>query len=178
MKKNIVISLLVIIIIIQFIALKNKPSEDITIPTPNNSITNLSTFYLMNNPIDDYFSPKLNSKIEAEVRDTQEEYEKTWKKEYDKVIAIIRKKITYSQDKENLKNFEQSVQNLIKTATPVLETELSDSYKYPDNTENRSPGNSTYSTQHGINGQIYRDASMLLIPFLKDEYQYPSMPEK
>lgn len=179
MKKNVVISLLVIIIIIQFIVFQNKPSEGTTIPPQNNKITNFSTSYLMNNPIDDYFNPKLNSKIEAEVRDAQEEYEKTWKQEYDKVIAIISKKIIYNQDKENLKNFEQSVLNLIKTATPVLETEISDSYKYsPDNAENRSPGNSTSSTLHGINGQIYRDASMLLIPYLKDEYQFPSLPEK
>ncbi len=179
MKKNIIISLLVLIIIIQCIVFQNKPSNENTILPQNNKITNFSTSYLMNNPIDEYFNPKLNSKIEAEVRDAQDEYEKIWKQEYDKIITIIRKKTIYDQDKENLKNFEQSVQSLIKTANPVLETELSDSYNYsPDDAENRSFGNSTSSALHGINGQIYRDASMLLIPYLKDEYRFPSIHEK
>lgn len=167
------------IIIIQFIAIKNVPSAKTTVFPQNSTIPGLSTSYLTDNPIDNYFSPKLNSKTEAEVRDTWEEYEKTWEQEYNKVIAIINNKCIYEQDKKNLSDYEQSVQELIKATRLVLETEFLDAYKdNPAVPENRSTGNSTASSLQGINGQIYRDACILLIPYIKDEYEFPVMPGK
>lgn len=183
MKKNIVISLLIVIIIIQSIALKNFYSMKITVPsqnsTDNSTSPNHSMSSLMDNPIDTYFSPRLNSKTEAEVRDAWENYEKTWEQEYNKVIATINNKCIYEQDKKNLSDYEQSVQELIKAARPILKTEFLDAYKDdPGVPMNRSTGNSTASILQGIDGQIYRDASMLLIPYIKDEYEFPVMAEK
>lgn len=182
MKKNIIISLLLIIILIQFLALKNinpvKTSSLSQNGAEDNKSSNLSASYLMNNPIDNYYALKLNSKTEAEVRDAQEEYETTWKQEYNKVIALLNSKCLYAQDKETLISFENSVENLIEAAKPVLETEFSEAYQEsPDIPGNRSLGNSTASALQGINGQIYRDISMLLIPYLKGEYEFPVISE-
>lgn len=132
--------------------------------------------YLMNNPIDNYFSPKFKSITEAEVREAMEDYEKVWKNEYNKVIGIIEEKCIYDDDKENLEKFKDSVESLIETATPVIEMEMLDNYSLPpDSPEKHSWGNSTYYYLEGRKGQIYRDACMLLIPFLVDEYEFPDL---
>ncbi len=196
MKKNIIISVLIIIIVIQFMVINNinqhsavppksidisQNSEDFTQNdnAKNKSKNKLDGFinsYLMNNPIDNYYSSELNSKIEAEVRDTKDEYEKTWEQEYKKVIDILKKKCTYEIDRENLNNFKKSIDNLIETAAPVLETEILEAYPDdPDIPENRGWGNSTFSALEGIKGQIYRDVSMLVIPYLEEEYQFPML---
>ncbi len=197
MKKNIIILLLTVIIIAQFsfmLYIKDKTNitstsigDENTIKSTNEEVetseneslnTSLFNSYLMNNPIDNYFEPKLNSKIQAEVRDSLEQYEEVWEKEYNKVIEIVNKKCIYDDDKENLNQFKKSVANLIETATPVLEIEMLDNYNLePDSPEKHSWGNSTYSYLQGIKGQIYRDASMLIIPYLDDEYEFPDMSE-
>ena len=197
MKKNIIISILTLIIVIQFFVLINiNHNKDASILTDldtnvsqnkNVNISNTNTIeidknlnftysHFMDNPIDHYFSAKLKSKTEAEVRDSSEEYEAVWEEEYYKVINIINNKCIYNEDKKNLNIFKENVENLIAAATPVLEMEMLDSYKLtPDSPEKHSWGNSTYSYLQSIKGQIYRDASMLIIPYLSEEYEFPNM---
>ena len=194
MKKNIIISILTIIIVIQFCVLIINHNHTLSIPIgldaneSQNKIANISNTidknlnltysYFMNNPIDNYFSPKLKSKTEAEVRDSLEKYETVWEEEYYKVIKIISKKCIYIEDKENLNAFTENVEKLIAAATPVLEMEMSDNYNLaPGSSEKHSWGNSTNSYLQGIKGQIYRDAGMLIIPYLNGEYEFPYMNE-
>lgn len=187
MKKNLTLLALMVIIIIQFLVIinmnqdKDEALKNAEATQENDSVNepvDIVNSYLMNNPVDNYYSPKLNSKIEVEVRDTDEEYEKTWEEEYNKVIGIIRNKCVYDMDRDNINNYDKSVQNMIKTATPVMETEFLEAYPSdPDIPENRGWGNSTYSSLERIKGQIYRDGCMILIPYLKGEYEFPTMPE-
>jgi hypothetical protein len=195
MKKNVIISILAIIIIVQFSVIiyitqiKTVPQSNVELTeqsednTQNDNISfgkeEFWNSYLMNNPIDDYFHVELNSKTEAEVRDTKEAYEKTWEQEYNRVMEIIDKKCVFDKDRENINTFKESIKKLIKTATPVLETEILDNYNYdPASVEERGWGNSTYYALLGIKGQIYRDACMLLIPYLEEDYQFPDIVSK
>lgn len=68
--------------------------------------------YLMKNPIDDYYSVKLNSKVELEVRDAKEAYEMTWEQEYNRVMDIIDKKCVFDKDRENINKFKESVKKI------------------------------------------------------------------
>ena len=64
--------------------------------------------------------------------------------------------------------------NLIKEANSVVEAEILDVYNQdPSIPENRGWGNSTFSALRATKGQIYRDACMLLIPYLEGEYEFP-----
>ncbi len=197
MKKNIIISILTLIIVIQFfvlIVINRYEDASISISidaneSQNKNINisntieidknqNLTYSYFMDNPIDNYFSTKLKSKTEAEVRDSSEDYEAVWEEEYYKVIEIINKKCIYKEDKENLNKFKENVENLIAAATPVLEMEMLSNYNLtPDSPEKHSWGNSTYFYLQCIKGQIYRNASMLIIPYLCEEYEFPNMNE-
>ncbi len=186
MKKNLILVLLSIVIVIQFIILyntnqtkttnnssKSESEEKNKTEEPNKNIE-LYYSYLMNNPIDNYYSSKFNNPIcEVELRDNLEEYQVIWKKEYYKVINLIKKKCIYDIDRENLDNFDRNVENLIEAATPTVEAEILDVYNEdPDVPENRGWGNSTYYALQATKGQIYRDACMLLIPYLEGEYEF------
>lgn len=190
MKKNIIISIFALIIIMQFSIIIYITRFN-TIPQSNTELTKQSednthndeisfgkeelwNSYLMNNSIDDYYSVKLNSKVELEVRDAKEAYEMTWEQEYNRVMDIIDKKCVFDKDRENINKFKESVKKMIETATPVLETEILENYNYdPASIGKRGWGNSTYAALQGIKGQIYRDACMLLIPYLEEDYQFP-----
>lgn len=180
MKKNVIMIILSMIIVVQFVTIYNTNHSKAVATSRNkaekNETFNVSNSYLMSNPIDHYYSSKLNSNIEAEVRDTKAAYEKTWEQEYNKVMDIIKNKCIYKKDRNNLNAFKKSIENLIETASPVLETELLNAYEdNPTIPESRGWGNSTFSSLQGIAGQIYRDACMLIIPYLDGDYSFPNM---
>lgn len=52
-----------------------------------------------------------------------------------------------------------------------------DNYSLPESREKHSYGTGTADSLKMYKGLIYRDACMLFIPYLVDEYQFPDVPD-
>lgn len=139
-------------------------------------------FSVYNNPIDEYFLPKIyaRDKCEAEIRDLQDTYKKVWKAEFKNVIKYLQEKCVYDEDKNNIKSMEKLVSDYAEKSREVIIPELLDAYKVNPNpgegeeTESRNSywGNGTRSRLNQIEGEIYRDASMRIIDVWGEETGY------
>ena len=136
-------------------------------------------YFLMNNPTDNYFKDKFQNHIQAEMdrRDYQELYLKVWKQEYNTIMNIMKGKCKSEEDITRYKNFTKEVTSSYEILQPLLLAEMLDNYTYPESPEKYSYGNGTQSMLNMYQGMIYRNACMLFIPYLQDEYDFPSKKE-
>lgn len=126
---------------------------------------------LYDNPIDEYFLPKINAadSSQAEIRAYQDDYKYAWKKEFRNLTKWLSEKCTYKEDKKNIQEMKKSVLEYVEKSKKVISTELLDTYKVNPNPEqgeesrNSYWGNGTRSRLNQIEGEIYRDASMRII---------------
>lgn len=135
-----------------------------------------------NNPIDEYFLPKIQSrdKSEAEIRGLQDDYKHVWKEEFENLTKWLRKKCIYKEDKENISSMEKSVLEYIDRSKAVIATELADTYEVNPNPEkgkdmvsrNSYWGNGTRSALNQIEGEIYRDTCMRILSLYGAETEY------
>ena len=128
------------------------------------------------NPIDKYFLPKIyNNETEIATREWQDEYCKVWSEEFDKIMQIMKAKCVYQKDIDALQSYKESINNLIEKTSSILVTDWLDDYQLPpDSAERGSWGNGTESGLNMKKAEIFRDASMLLIPYC-DKYIYPNL---
>lgn len=181
-KKNInkiiiVVSLLINLILIFYI-LKDKFLNSNNIKTNLEKVEinkDYSHYYFMNNPVDEYFSMKIiNANLsEIEIRTYQEEYLKIWKNIYDNIISIIRKKCVYEEDIARYNKFTNEINNSFENIKPLLLAEMLDNYLLQESPEKHSYGIGTADKLKMYEGMIYRNACMLFIPYLVDEYKFP-----
>ncbi|MCI8363609.1 MAG: hypothetical protein HFG34_01465 [Eubacterium sp.] len=137
---------------------------------------------LYNNPIDEYFLPKIQSrgKCEAEIRGYQDNYKHVWKEEFENLTKWLRKKCIYEEDKENIIAIEKSVSEYIERSKAVISTELLDTYEVNPNPKkgkdmvprNSYWGTGTRSRLNQIEGEIYRDTCMRIICLYGAETEY------
>lgn len=135
-----------------------------------------------NNPIDEYFLPRIQSrdKCEAEIRGLQDNYKHAWKEEFENLTKWLCKKCIYEEDKENISSMEKSVSEYIERTKNVIATELTDTYEVNPNLEkgkdmmsrNSYWGNETRSALNQIEGEIYRDTCMRIISLHGAETEY------
>lgn len=126
---------------------------------------------LYDNPIDEYFLPKINAadSSQAEIRAYQDDYKYAWKEEFLNLTKWLSEKCTYKEDKKNIQEMKKSVSEYVEKSKKVISTELLDTYKVNPNpeqgeeTRNSYWGNGTRSRLNEIEGGIYRDASMRII---------------
>lgn len=113
------------------------------------------------NPIDAYFLPRIeNASCEAERRQMQDTYRGVWKTEFENIMAWMKDKCVYQEDKDTLLLYEESVESLIETTQTILVT----NYEFPPGSDERkSWGNSVRSELNQEEAEIYRDAGMRLI---------------
>lgn len=162
--------------------IKSKNGEDTVklnteILSENNNIdSSYSTYYFMTNPIDNYFSEMMNDTriTEIELRDLQEHYFVVWKNEYDKIMSLIKDKCIYEEDIQNYNTFTNETETSFDKIKPLLLNEMLDNYTMPESPEKHSYGNGTNSKLEMYKGMIYRNACMMFIPYLANEYQFPS----
>ena len=139
-------------------------------------------FSVYNNPIDEYFLPKIYSwdTSQIEIRKYQDSYKKAWKAEFKNLMNWLQKKCIYANDKKNIKLLKKSVLDNIEKSKEVILTELLDVYKVnPDSAKVKDTvsrisywGNGTQSRLNQIEGEIYRDASMRIINLYGEERKY------
>ncbi len=136
-------------------------------------------YFLMDNPIDNYFKDKFQNHVQAEMdrRDYQKLYLKVWNQEYDSIMNIIKKKCKSDEDITRYKTFIKEVDSSYNLLQPLLLAEMLDNYAEPESPEKYSYGNGTQPMLDMYQGMIYRNACMLFIPFLQDEYSFPSKKE-
>jgi hypothetical protein len=132
---------------------------------------------IYNNPIDEYFIPRINGSdlCEAEIREYQDTYKGVWKAEFDNIMLWMNNKCVYQEDKHKLNTYKKSVEQLIDATYKIIVTDWQDDYKLPPKSpERNSWGNGTRSALNQIQAEIYRDAGMRLIDksysFLKKDY--------
>lgn len=135
-----------------------------------------------NNPIDEYFLPRIQSgdKCEAEIRGLQDNYKHVWKEEFENLTKWLRKKCVYEEDKENISSMEKSVSEYIERTKAVIATELTDTYEVNPDPEkgkdmvsrNSCWGNGTRSALNQTEGEIYRDTCMRIISLYGAETEY------
>ncbi len=126
---------------------------------------------LYDNPIDEYFLPKINAvdASQAEIRAYQDDYKYVWKEEFENLTKWLRKKCIFEEDKKKIQEMKKSVSEYVEQSKEVILTELLDTYKVNPNPErgeesrNSYWGNGTRSRLNQIEGEIYRDASMRII---------------
>lgn len=140
---------------------------------------------LYNNPIDEYYLPKIYSwdASQAEIRSAQDTYRAVWSSEFKHLMKWLRKKCVYQEDKKNIKEMEKSVEENINSSLEVITIELLDVYEVnPDSSKNKDNearswywGNGTRSRLNQIAGEMYRDASMKIINLTggTGEMEYP-----
>lgn len=141
---------------------------------PNDEYNNQNTY---NNPIDEYFIPRINdsSLCEAEKREYQDSYRGVWKAEFENIMLWMNNKCVYQEDNDNLTAYKSSVEQLIDSTYSVVVTDWLDDYQLsPTSPERNSWGNGTRSGLNQIQAEIYRDAGMRLIDdsysFLNKDY--------
>lgn len=152
----------------------NAISKNIISNTHDNDGIIANTY---NNPIDEYFIPRINDATlcEAEMREYQDTYRGVWKAEFDNIMLWMNKKCVYQEDKDKLTVYKNSVEHLIDSTYTVVVTDWLDDYKLPPkSSERNSWGNGTRSALNQIQAEIYRDAGMRLVDkdysFLKKDY--------
>jgi hypothetical protein len=118
-----------------------------------------------------------NNISQVELRDLQDKYYFVWKNEYQNILKLIKNKCIKEQDNENYKNFIELVDSEFQTIKPLLLNEILDNYNMEDSPEKQSIGNGTTDLLKLYQGMIYRNACMLFIPYLKDEYKFPTVVE-
>ena len=131
---------------------------------------------LMNNPIDQAYSPLITDYhiSEIEFRQLQIEYEEIWEQEYNKALQIIKNKAVYQEDKDSIDQFDIYVRNIFTDNKTFFETTVLNDYSDPSLPEKNSYGNGTNDRLIEIQGKIYRNACMQIITLLPyGEYQYP-----
>ena len=132
---------------------------------------------LMNNPIDQAYEQRITEPHipEIEYRDLQVKYMEVWENEYNKVLQILYDKAIYKKDRENIDKFNEYISNTFTSNKTFFETcVIKDFETNPDSPEKNSYGNGTTDKLNEIQGKLYRNACMLMIPLLTDgEYQYP-----
>lgn len=158
-------------------------SPKTTSTTPEPSISNspkdsqdYSYYFFMSNPIDNFFKDKLQNDIQSEMdrQDYQKFYSKIWKQQYTSIMAVIKEKCTSEKDKIRYKNFTNDISSSYKILQPLLLAEMLDNYTYPEGPEKYSYGNGTKAMLDMYQGMIYRNACMMFIPYLQDEYTFPT----
>lgn len=124
------------------------------------------------NPIDAFFIPRIkNSSTEAAKRSYQDTYRGVWKAEFENVLKVLEQKCVYQKDKEDLIAYKNSVEQLIEATQDIVVTYWLDDYNVPPSdtdTYRNIWGNGTRSALGQIKGEIYRDASMLLLEKMYD----------
>lgn len=163
-----------------------KVQQETPLPTQeefseNESNEKMDYFYdfFMCNPIDNYFKDKFQNHTQAEMdrRDYQKLYLKVWKQEYDSIMKIIKKKCESDEDITRYKTFINEVNSSYNLLQPLLLAEMLDNYAEPESPEKYSYGNGTQPMLDMYQGMIYRNACMLFIPYLQDEYSFPPKKE-
>jgi hypothetical protein len=161
----------------------NTSTDETFIPSTNNTLTDetliLSTnniltdsrvkeqndssyTYTYSNPIDEYFIPRINDASSGKTS-YQDTYRGVWKAEFENILKLLDEKCVYQKDKDDLTAYKNSVEQLIKSTQDVVVTCWLDNYNMPPDTYRHPSGNGTRSALGQIKGEIYRDASMLLI---------------
>ena len=121
------------------------------------------------NPIDAYFLPRIKNTSSGK-KSYQDTYRGVWKSEFENILKVIDQKCVYQKDKDDLIAYKNSVEQLIKSTRDVVVTYWLDDYNIPppDTDTFRNKGNGTRSALGQIEGEIYRNASMLLIEKMYD----------
>lgn len=135
--------------------------NDTTSTYINNDADATSTY---SNPIDEYFIPCINNvSTEAERRFYQDTYRGVWKSEFENILKILEEECIYQEDKDDLVAYRNSIEKSIESTQNIVVTHWLDNYNMPPDNHRNLWGNGTRSGLNQIKGEIYRDASMLLI---------------
>ena len=139
--------------------------DSATTNTPIAPPENNSDMSDRNNPIDNYFYPKLeNAQAEVDIRTLQDSYYNAWKTEFNNVISYLNKKCKYQQDKNQISTYVKRLQDFLDDSTPVIVTDWGDVYSMDPKDPNRNPyGNGTLSGINEHQAKIYRDACIDII---------------
>lgn len=181
-KKNFYKVVVIVSIFVNFILLfyiiKEKLNRPSTWANSTNEESNKSylSYIFMNNPVDEYFSKKFEDLTlsEIEIKTYQEDYLKVWKNIYDNIMNIIHNKCIYEEDIAKYNNFIKEINNCYENIEPLLLLEMLNNYSIPESPEKYSYGTGTADGLKMYKGMIYRNACMLFIPYLVDEYQFPN----
>lgn len=138
--------------------------NDTTSTNTNNDTNATNTTNTYNNPIDEYFIPLINNaSTQAERRDYQDTYRGVWKSEFENILKLLEEKSVYQKDKDDLIAYKNSVELLIESTQTIVVTHWLDDYNISPENHRNIWGNGTTRGLNQIRGEIYRDASMLLI---------------
>ena len=131
--------------------------------TPPTTSTQPESAY--SNPIDEYFLPLIETASpEITRREYQDTYRGVWKSEFENIIQWSAAKYTYQHDIDALSDFMRSAEQLIAKAQALAIAELRAEFDISPGAPESAPwGTGTRSWLNQLEGEIYRDAGMLLI---------------
>lgn len=142
----------------------------------------VEAFSVYHNPIDQYYLSIIDSwdVSEVEIRAAQDDYRKAWKAEYKHLMKWLQKQCIYEEDRNDLRDLDESVTNQIEVERKVLSIAMTDGYDInPDSSQIKAgftrmslPGNGTRSRLNQCEGEIYRDVSMRIIHLHGGEKEY------
>lgn len=138
----------------------------------------------LDNSVDQFFEEELSdwSLPECAIRDLQTRYFNTWEEEYQSVMVLIRAKCVTQEDVDACNLFDEKVQASCEEVKQLfLNEQLKDceSEKIDEAMLNGSAawGNGTAAAIELRKGKVYRNACMILKPYLEGEYEYPTVTE-
>ncbi|WP_455718775.1 hypothetical protein, partial [Anaerosporobacter sp.] len=183
MKKKLLIGLVCILLItntcmcayiVKDKILNQHNTEDNKIKNEVNN--NYTKPYFMMNPIDKYFIEKFsNYKNQVEYKIYQEAYLDIWKTEYNTIIEIIQKKCIYKEDIDIFNNFnDKMIETSFDKIEPALLAVMLDNFSIPESAEKHSEGVGNVYALKMYKGMLYRNACMLFVEYLGDNYKFPN----
>lgn len=132
-----------------------------------------------NNPIDSYFVKKINTEdSEIQIELDKDAYMQIWKEQYRKILDIIRQKCIYDEDREIYEKYNSFIKEIYNNTETAVVSVMLNNFKYsPQDPAKYSFGMATDDELNMYKGIIYRNACVILILYLNNEYSYPTVKE-
>ncbi|MBQ7944277.1 MAG: hypothetical protein IJ326_09480 [Lachnospiraceae bacterium] len=128
--------------------------------------------YYMDNPIDNILSQQLEKAlVEAERRDLQELYKELWLEQYRGMMEFVQNHCIYEEELENYERFAGEIERGYEELQPLIKNTMLDTFEVPSDSPEKATwgwGNGTAARLAMHEGMYYRNACMLLIPFLNN----------
>lgn len=128
--------------------------------------------YYMDNPIDNILSQQLEKAlVEAEIRDSQELYKELWLEQYQGMMEFVQNHCIYEEELENYERFAGEIERGYEELQPLIKNTMLDTFEVPSDSPEKATwgwGNGTAARLAMHEGMYYRNACMLLIPFLNN----------
>ncbi len=166
---------------VEELAIQETQQAEVVMDSQETVVEDWGSFeqYYMDNPIDNILSKQIEKAlVEAEIRDLQELYKELWLEQYQGMMRFVRSYCIYEEELENYERFTGEIERGYEELQPLIENAMLDTFEVPSDSPEKATwgwGNGTVARLAMHEGMYYRNACMLLIPFLNNlegEYEF------